>query len=298
MCFDAYMKVPIGPLGRGIVVLGMHRSGTSAVTGVIDALGLPACRPDDRMPVRRWNARGNYESRSLSRFDERLLSHLGGAWWAPPTLREGWAENGSLLGFRAEAAGQFADAHPFQNWVWKDPRACVLMPFWDLVLGPDMPRIVVLRNPLESAASLESRNRMPRELALALAERSLHSAIRDSAGRPVLVTAYDELFDDLRGWCHRVAEFIRTNGLAMPGPLAVKRAQGFLDAELRHHLEVDFGPESGGSEGLRRLWTWARERIGAHAALSIEGLPNESLETEALLHAQRRAPGPSPSTEV
>jgi hypothetical protein len=281
------MQVMEGPLGRGVVVLGMHRSGTSAVTGVIDALGLPACRSDDRMPPRRWNARGNYESRSLSLFDERLLNHLGGAWWSPPTLREGWAEDSGLLELRAEAARLFANAHPFRNWVWKDPRACVLMPFWDLVLGPDMPRVVVLRNPLESAASLERRNGMPRDLALALAERSLRSAIRDSAGRPALVTAYDELFDDLDGWCHRVAEFIRSNRLVLPAAVAVERAQGFLDAELRHHREHDLGPESGASEALRHLWTWARERIGVHAALAIEGLPSESAETEMRLHAHR-----------
>jgi hypothetical protein len=291
------MESPAGPLGRGIVVLGMHRSGTSAVTGVIDALGLPACRSDDRWPAHEWNARGNYESRSLSLFDERLLNHLGGAWWAPPALRAGWAKGRSLLDLRAEAARVFADAYPYRHWVWKDPRACVLMPFWDLVLGPDMPRIVVLRNPLESAASLERRNRMPRELALALVERSLRSAIRDSAGRPVVVTAYDELFRDLDGWCRRVAEFIRSNGLAMPGPLAVDRAQGFLDAELRHHHEADLVPESGVPAGLRRLWTWALKRIGAHDSLSIAGLPRESADTEAVLQAHRGASG-SPGSEV
>jgi hypothetical protein len=284
------MQVPDGPLGRGVVVLGMHRSGTSAVAGLIEALGLPACRSEDRMPARRWNARGNYESRSLSLFDERLLNHLGGAWWAPPTLRESWAEDRGLVDLRVEAARLFAVAHPFRYWVWKDPRACVLMPFWDLVLGPDMPRVIVLRNPLESAASLESRNRMPRELALALAERSLHSAFHDSAGRAVLVTAYDGLFDDLQGWCHRTAEFIHTNGVPLPGPLPIERAQSFLDGNLRHHREPEFGP--GAPEGLSRVWTWARERIGVHAALVIDGLPAESAETEERLQAQRSGPGP------
>lgn len=275
------MDAPLAPLGRGVIVLGMHRSGTSAVTGVIDALGLSACRSDDRMPAGRWNVRGNYESRSLSNFDERLLNHLGGAWWAPPAPPDGWAEDGELDDLRAEAAGLFAAAYPFHYWVWKDPRACVLMPFWDLVLRPDMPRVIVLRNPLESAASLERRNQMPRELALALAERSLRTAIRDSGGRPVMLTAYDELFEDLPGWCQRAAGFIRSNGVVIPEPLAVNRANGSLDAELRHFRE----PDSGASGDLPTLWVWARDRIGAHSALSIEGLPNESPDNEGVFRA-------------
>jgi len=291
------VRVDERPLGHGVVVLGMHRSGTSAVTGMIDALGLPACRPEDRMPARRWNARGNYESRSLSLFDERLLNDLGGAWWAPPDLHHGWADDSRLVGMRTEAARLFAAAHPFENWVWKDPRACVLMQFWDLVLGADMPRILVLRNPLESAASLESRNRMPRDLSLALAERSLRAAFRDSAGRPVLVTAYDELFADVEDWCRRVVEFIRSTGVAMPAVPRIDRAQAFLDAGLRHHHDADFGPGGDAPKGLHDLWSWARERIGAHPALSIEGLPLESPETEALLRASRATQAPGQPAE-
>src|SRR5207245_11025700 len=123
-----------------------------------------------------WNARGNFESRSLTHFDERLLNALGGAWYAPPDLHDGWAADPRLARYRDEAALLFADAHPSGRWVWKDPRACVLMPFWDLVIGPGHPRIVVLRNPPDSAASLNARNGMPVELALSLAERSLHPA--------------------------------------------------------------------------------------------------------------------------
>lgn len=278
-----------GPLGRGVIVLGMHRSGTSAVTGVIDAVGIQASRPEDRMPPRQWNPRGNYESASLSRFDEKLMHHLGGEWQAPPKLGPGWAMDSGLAGFRAEAAKLFADAYPFEPWVWKDPRACVLMPFWDLVLGADMPRILVLRNPLEIAASLANRNAMAREVVFALTERSLHSAISDSAGRPVLVTAYNEVFDDFDGWLRRVMEFMRSSGIAMPETPGVERAKSFLDSDLRHHREpgLELGSET--PDGLRRLWAWALERIGAHSPLSIEGLPGESAEADGLLQAHREA---------
>jgi hypothetical protein len=283
----APVKTAHAPLGRGLIVLGMHRSGTSAVTGAIDALGLPACRVEDRMPAQQSNERGFFESRSLAAFDERLLNRLGGTWFVPPTLRAGWQARRGLLDSKAQAANLFRDAHPFQSWVWKDPRACVLMPFWDLVLGPDMPRLVVLRNPLESAASLQSRNQLPLELGLALSERHLRSSFRDSAERPVLVTAFDELFDDLPRWSKRVFEFARSNGVAMPASLGIDNAQAFLSDELRHFRETTRSADFGVFDGLQRLWTWAYDRIGAHNALSIKGLPRESHETEAVFRAVR-----------
>jgi hypothetical protein len=283
----AHVKSTHAPLGRGLIVLGMHRSGTSAVTGAIDALGLPACRVEDRMPAQPSNERGFYESRSLATFDERLMNRLGGTWFVPPTLRSGWQTRRRLLDYQAQAASLFRAAHPFAGWVWKDPRACVLMPFWDLVLGPDMPRIVVLRNPFEIAASLQTRNQLPLELALALCERHLRRSLRDSALRPVLVTAYDELFRDLPNWCKRIASFARSHGVAMPRSIAIGRAQSFLSAELRHFRETRPSADFGAFDGLQRLWAWANERAGVHSALSIKGLPRESLQTEAVFRAVR-----------
>jgi hypothetical protein len=283
----AHVNTTQARLGRGLIVLGMHRSGTSAVTGAIDALGFPACRVEDRMPAHQSNERGFYESRSLATFDESLLNRLGGTWFVPPTLRSGWHTRHSLLESQTQAASLFRAAHPVPGWVWKDPRACVLMPFWDLVLGPDMPRIVVLRNPLEIAASLHARNQLPLDLALALSERHLRSSLRDSARRPVLVTAYDEVFGDLPGWCRRIANFARSNGVAMPRSIAVGRAQSFLSAELRHFRETRPGPDFGAFDGLQRLWLWANERTGVHDALSIKGLPRESVQTEVVFRAVR-----------
>jgi len=273
-------------VARGVVVLGMHRSGTSAVTGVIDALGLPACRAEDRFPPRKWNARGNFESRSLTLFDEQLLNFLGGTWWAPPMPPKGWADRLALEGWRITAEYLFGVAHPTRAWVWKDPRACVLMPFWDRVLRSDPLRIVVLRNPLESAASLNARDGMELDHALALAERSLRVSLRDSAGRAVMITSYDELLDDLDEWCRRAASFINGRGLQLPDPIRVDDARSLLDDSLRHHREhADLSSAAGASAALGRLWNWAMERRGAHEALSVRGLPRESPATAARLKA-------------
>lgn len=276
--------------GRGALVLGMHRSGTSLVAGILDALGLPACVAEDRFPIRRWNARGNFESRSLTLFDDRLLNQLGGAWFAPPDPSPGWQDVDELEPFRAEAAELFAAAHPYGRWVWKDPRACVLLPFWDSVLGRGLPRVLVLRSPLESAASLEARNQMPLGIALAIVERSLHCALRDSAGQPVLITAYEDVLLDLESWCGLAAKFLDAHGLTLDKPLAIDKTRALLDPELRHHRgTASLDRESGASDALCSIWDWATGRQGIHDALSIDDLPGESRETAATLSGVARA---------
>ncbi len=267
------------PLGEGVLVLGMHRSGTSAVTGVIDRLGLPACRKEDRFAIFPANPRGNHESRSLSFFDEFLLRRLGGRWWAPVDPPAGWELDPGVLPLLEQARTLFASAHPTPRWVWKDPRACLLLPFWDRVLGTGLPRILVLRPPMEIAASLARRDRMPVAQSLAATERYLHSALADSAGCPVMITRYDDLLADPAGWCELCAEFLEANGLGVGRPPALEAVGEFLAEDLRHHRVS----EAAGASNT--LWLWADERVGVHPSLSVAGLPGESADTGRILRA-------------
>ena len=280
-------------LGSGLIVLGSHRTGTSGITGAIDAIGVQACRPEERIPASRWNERGFFESSRLSKFDEMLLGRLGGAWWAPPKPAPGWAETSEFEDLRTEAALLFAAAHPYRQWVWKDPRACVLMPFWDRVFGASMPRLIVLRDPLASAASLVARSHLSHDLALAIGERSLRSALRDSSGRPVLVTSYEDALADPTAWCSRVVAFLRQVGLTIAEPSAFDRAREFLDPALRHHHASTAASDATVPDGLRRLWEWAHSRRGQHAELSTAGLPDESPETDARISAAVSRPQPA-----
>jgi hypothetical protein len=294
-----------GSRGRGVIVLGTHRSGTSALTGVLGILGLPSVQAGDTFPVSRWNARGNFESRSLSGFDDQLLRALGGAWWAPPALPPGWAADPRLDPYRESARAIFDAAHPGPRWAWKDPRACVLMPFWDTILDPQSPRIVVLRHPAESVASLAARGRIEEEVALALGERSVRSALHDSAGRAVMVTTFDALLGNVGAWCELAEGFLTGQGFSLSGLQAVEEAKRFLEPSLRHHQRARMD----GSEAAQPwwpLWEWAIARQGNHPGLDIEGLPPESPGTTAVLDAvcrrlQERAlsgAGPKPRHDL
>ena len=62
-----------------VVVLGMHRSGTSALSRVLNLCGafLPA---NLRPPKLRNNPKGSWEPEEVVNLNERVLRHLGGAW--------------------------------------------------------------------------------------------------------------------------------------------------------------------------------------------------------------------------
>lgn len=122
-----------------LLVLGMHRSGTSCLAAMLVAAGGRVPGP----PIRNWdNPRGHHEAGALVRLNEDVLAHSGGHWLqAPPTVR--WtadhaAERDRLL------------AEP--DVVLKDPRVLLVWPFW-AEAAPDR-MIGVARHPLAVARSL------------------------------------------------------------------------------------------------------------------------------------------------
>jgi glycosyltransferase involved in cell wall biosynthesis len=142
------------------IVLGMHRSGTSALTRVLSLLG--AAPPRELMPNSEDNPSGYWESRKITQFNNRLLQSAGLRWDSDVPLKAEWfCDEGARAEHYKEAralfAEEFDDAPLF---VLKDPRLCRLFPFWEKVLaseGIDMRVVLCLRDPREVAASLAAR---------------------------------------------------------------------------------------------------------------------------------------------
>jgi hypothetical protein len=272
-----------------VLVLGVHRSGTSAVTRAVNLLGIPTCRNEDLSTGVDNNARGSWECMPLMHLDNELLACLGGTWQSPP--RSVRPLDPRLLRRRRRARDLVRSTHPTPQWVWKDPRACSLLPFWRQVLDPPVVGILVLRDPVEVAESLSSRpDRFPRENGLALWERSMRSLLRDGAGMPAFVTRYDDLLADPPAWCKAAGSFLEAQRAHLHPD--VPALCEFLEPELRHHRRAtdDSGPAL--SPQQHELWRLSLELLGAHDRFPRLGLPSESPTTSALLEARHRA-GPS-----
>lgn len=176
-----------------VVVLGMHRSGTSVITRVINLLGLPLCRADDLDTPSGDPADGHWESSCLAAFNETLLNSCGGTWSAPPFMIDGWESRKPVIGRRTEASALFRCVHPSPTWVWKDPRTCLTLPFWRSVWRSSPVVVFVHREPLEVALSLQRRDDLGRAHCIALWERYVRSALNGANGLPFIAVRYSEL---------------------------------------------------------------------------------------------------------
>ena len=236
-----------------IVVLGMHRSGTSSVAGLLARMGAwPG--EDSALLIGPDNPRGHYELAELHSACVRRLAAAGGDWKHPPPA----APAAAVDAFRREAAAilETLDAH--RPWFIKEPRLCLLA----RELLPLLTRPVfvhVVRDPLEVAASLAARDRLGRVEALALWERYTRAAFAATRGWPRIVVEYADLIADpcavaLRLHADLVA--LGVEGLPTPDPVAIT---AWIEPGLRRQ-RGDGGDHSLLSASQRDLFAAIQDR--------------------------------------
>ena len=195
----------------GVLVLGMHRSGTSALTRVLNLLGLDAGR-DVLMGASESEPHGALGGRAadvVQRPPARRAGRplVGAAATADPRLWSPWP-TGS---WGDEAADLHAEAFAGTPWVWKDPRVSLLLPFWRAVLGRDGAaaphEVVALRDPTEIAGSLAARDDMALAYGLALWERYTRALLDDLDGRRACFVHYERLLAEPEGVARELVAF-------------------------------------------------------------------------------------------
>src|SRR5947208_4315093 len=104
-----------------VVVLGMHRSGTSALTGLLRLLGLWAGEEDDFPPPDDHNQAGYWEHQGVWSVDEAILRRLGASWSRVADLDLSRLGKGSRARFEERAREIVRDLDRHGPWVVKDP---------------------------------------------------------------------------------------------------------------------------------------------------------------------------------
>jgi hypothetical protein len=113
----------------GTLVLGMHRSGTSATAGALAAAGFHL--GDDLLEAGADNPRGYWEHAGVVAINERLLSALGRRWDDPRPMPAGWQDGEAAQSASDDIARLLARlAQDRAPWAIKDPRLCRLLPLW------------------------------------------------------------------------------------------------------------------------------------------------------------------------
>ena len=244
---------------QALLVLGMHRSGTSALSGFLVRLGARA--PRTLMPARPDNPRGHFESDAFFEFNERLLHAAGTSWDSWRRLDPEWFDRPIARPFEAEfrrlLAEEFGDAHLF---VIKDPRISRFAAFWIRQLRAERvePAIVFsVRNPLDVARSLTDRDGFSTERGLLIWLRHVLDA--EAATRTVCraFVRYEDLLKDWKAVAEILSRDLQIDWPA-PWPEIEQEMAAFLTPDLRHHaiaLTSLQGPEP--------LSTWVKETCRA-----------------------------------
>ncbi len=242
----------VGGRQRAILVLGMHRSGTSAVTGALRLLGVEL--GSELMQPGPDNPKGFWEHAGVVAIHDRLLASLGRSWNDPRPLPADWLQSGAAKAaakdLEALLRAEFADC---ALWAVKDPRACRLLPLWWPVLerlGVEPAALFVLRHPREVADSLVARNDWPPGLSRLLWIEHLLDAQAATENMPRVVLRYEALLEDAEA---ALVGAVESLGIPLPGPTPAQRAalDQFIAKGDRHHVAAtETAPEWQLAQGL------------------------------------------------
>lgn len=261
----------------------MHRSGTSAATLLLSRLGLSTPTGDDAMPPDENNRKGYFESRALAEVADDALRMLGATWDTPPRPEQVATRLAELEPLRERARQAVENVLDSAPWAWKDPRTCILLPFWQQVLPVTQPVLLVHRDPLEVADSLRRRNGFPLPYGLALWERYVRSSIEHARGRQVHVASYAALLADPDAWLASVRLFLE--GTA--GWDRLPDAPDLTDDLLEPAASPPSAARVLVTEQQAALAELLAQGAGTHGNFLLADLPSESPTTEPLLSLQR-----------
>jgi hypothetical protein len=218
-----------------VCILGMHRSGTSALTRIVNLIGVDlGFQRSLAVEPAHDNAKGHWEHNEIALINETIIRRYGGSWHEPPILPAGWETSPALDDLRNDARkllqNEFAN---LSLWGWKDPRTCLTLPFWQQLLT-NVHYILCLRNPVDVASSLEHRDRFPAEKSFYLWLTYVSSALKYTEGKPRVVVFYEDIIDNSAPELNRLAEFLGRTERAGQTDVQAK-VKAFIERELQHH---------------------------------------------------------------
>ncbi|WP_394696418.1 sulfotransferase [Pseudoxanthomonas japonensis] len=229
-----------GPDRSVVLVLGMHRSGTSALTRVLNLLGVPL--GDELLQPQDDNSKGFWEHAAAVEIHEKLLAALGRNWHDVREMPEGWLEHPATEVAISEIAALVSREMRGQAlWAVKDPRMCRLLPLWVAALERlkiGARAVLAVRDPREVALSLHKRDGWTLGHAYLMWIQHLMEALTASSSIPRAIVGYTQLLEDWRPAMDRVATSL---GLEWPSAYAAvgQEIDGFLNPQDQHQRAGD-----------------------------------------------------------
>ncbi len=222
-----------------VVVMGMHRSGTSAASGLLNILGLDLGKTI--LPIEEDNPKGFFENERITLFNERLLDLLYATWNDTFSLPPDWWEDENIISLQKEIIdifeSEFTDP---QNLLIKDPRLSILIPFYQAVfkkLEIHPHYVICLRNPLEVAESLSIRNNFTVQKSLLLWMDYMLNAEIHTRNAERIILGYDDLLKEPLKFVQKLLQKFQID-LTVTDEKR-KQIEAFPEPRLKHHNHAD-----------------------------------------------------------
>lgn len=230
-----------------ILVVGMHRSGTSALARMLSLLG--AALPRNLNPAGLGNETGHWEPEAAVRLNDQILEQAESSVNDVHGPSDEWLQDPAAQAFVDRLAGLIADEYgEAPLFVLKDPRVGLLFPLWRAALAKLEIRCVaavISRNPVEVALSLTRRQGLagdwqswPPERGGLLWLRYNLAAEEHTRHVDRAFCDYSTLLEDWRSVARRLGDELKITW-PKPIPDAAADIDGFLSPHLRHHREPE-----------------------------------------------------------
>lgn len=219
-------------MGEVVCVLGMHRSGTSALTRCINLLGLYIGDENSLYAPREDNPLGFWENSEAVKLNDSVFYEFLGQW-----------DKFMPIPFSCDNTKNFSNYHKnireilerrFRNsksWLIKDPRVSITLPLWndvfhELNLNPTY--VISIRNPMDVYHSLNKRDKFTKQKAFYLWTIYNLSIIYWTQNQKRLITSYDNLLEDKEKTIQKIVSFLGISTYDYSG------IDSFLSTDLRH----------------------------------------------------------------
>jgi hypothetical protein len=239
-----------------IVITGMHRSGTSLVSMVLDSFGLGFGDHSEFYAADQWNQEGYFERRDVVDINSRLITGFNRT---TSTISSAASQAGYLLWSSERSMKRRASvlqpeisrlSRALDGLAVKDPRFCLTLPAWSQAVDDC---VVCLRPPAEVALSLKRRQHVPLPVGFRFWDRHAQGLLDHAPARSLYID-----FTGLAGSDPSVelARIDRHFELGL-GPAELSRR---FEAKFQRRLKNFEGETLPTPDRTARLWSALQER--------------------------------------
>lgn len=222
-----------------IFIVGMHRSGTSLVSRLLNLMGAYFAPEGQSIGFNEENLKGFWERKDVIEINQEILKNNFSDWNRISGFPKdsGWTEEIDDK-LKKSLKNLVLNIDAFRPWFIKDPRLCLTLPAWKHYTEKPLV-IYIFRDPLEVALSLKKRNNFPIEYGLDLWYHYNIHALRNTEELPSFYLNYNDLINNQAESSNSIFEWLKNNGCKRLDPISKDELESFIDKKLYRERKVE-----------------------------------------------------------